>query len=129
MASLHAFTHSSTPLATMQVPADNKHSSDINVNYAHKWTFLVANQIRFAEKQSHCIRLTKPKQNTLSVWLEKIVTGGQCSNLFVEHLSLDEISFKRLKQLCIDYNVALVNLMPQNQPQKGSPSNVVKGPW
>jgi hypothetical protein len=125
MASLHAFTHSSTPLATMQVPADNSHSNDINVNHANKWTFLVANQIRFAEKQSYCIRLTKPKQSSLSLWLEKIVTGGQCSSLFVEQLSLDEISFKRLKQLCIDYKVALVNLMPHNE-HKG---NVVKGPW
>jgi hypothetical protein len=85
----------------------------------------VANHIRFADKQTYCIRLTKPKQQNLSLWLEKIVTGGQCANLFVEHLSLDEISFKRLKQLCIDYNVALVNLMPHNE-QKG---NVVKGPW
>lgn len=125
MASLHAFTNSSTPLATMQVPADNRHSKDLNVNHDHKWTFLVANHIRFAEKQTYCIRLSKPKQHSLSLWLEKIVMGGQCSNLFVEQLSLDEISFKRLKQLCIEYNVALVNLMPNNV-QKG---NVVKGPW
>lgn len=125
MASLHALTNTSTALATLQVPVDNRQSNDINVNYAHKWTFLVANQIRFAEKRAYCIRLTKPKQDNLSAWLEKIVTGGQCSNLFVEHLSLDEISFKRLKQLCIDYKVALVNLMPQNERR----NNVVKGPW
>jgi hypothetical protein len=125
MASLHAFTHSSTPLATMQVPAVNRHNNDINVEHAHKWTFLVAKHIRFTDKQNYCIRLTKPKQSSLSLWLEKIVTGGQCANLFVEHLSLDEVSFKRLKQLCIDYQVALVNLMPNNE-QKG---NVVQGPW
>jgi len=125
MASLHAFTNSSTPLATMQVPADKRLSNDINVNHAHKWTFLVANHIRFTEKQNYCIRLTKPKQQNLSLWLEKIVTGGQCANLFVEQLSLDEISFKRLKQLCIDYKVALVNLMPHNEQK----DNVVKGPW
>jgi hypothetical protein len=125
MASLHAFTNSSTPLATMQVPADNRHINDINVKHANKWTFLVANHIRFSEKKANCIRLIKPKQHGLSLWLEKIVTGGQCSNLFVEQLSLDEISFKRLKQLCIDYKVALVNLIP-NKEQK---DNVVKGPW
>ncbi len=85
----------------------------------------MANHIRFSEKQVNCIRLIKPKQNCLSLWLEKIVTGGQCSNLFVEHLSLDEVSFKRLKQLCIDYKVALVNLMPNKQQN----NNVVKGPW
>ncbi|MFT6989761.1 MAG: hypothetical protein ACJASL_001734 [Paraglaciecola sp.] len=124
MASLHAFTNNTSPLATMQVPADNRHN-DINVNHANKWTFLVANQIRFAEKQDYCIRITKPKQNILSLWLERIVIGGQCSSLFVEHLSLDEISFKRLKQLCIDYKVALVNLMPHNEQK----DNVVKGPW
>ncbi|WP_299071532.1 hypothetical protein [uncultured Paraglaciecola sp.] len=125
MASLHAFTHSSTPLATMQVPADNRHNGNINVSHANKWTFLVANHIRFTDKSAYCIRLTKPKQSDLSLWLEKIVTAGQCANLFVEHLSLDEISFKRLKQLCIDFNVALVNLMPQNEQK----DNVVKGPW
>jgi hypothetical protein len=125
MASLHAFTNSSSPLATLQVPADNRHSNDINANHGHKWTFLVANHIRFTDKQNYCIRLTKPKPKDLSLWLEKIVSGGQCSNLFVEQLSLDQISFKRLKQLCIDYNVALVNLMPISQQK----NNVVQGPW
>ena len=125
MASLHAFKNNSTPLAIMQVPADSGRQNDINVEHANKWTFLVANHIRFSEKQVNCIRLIKPKQSCLSLWLEKIVTGGQCSNLFVEHLSLDEVSFKRLKQLCIDYKVALVNLMPNKQQN----NNVVKGPW
>ena len=125
MSSLHAFTNRSTPLATMQVPSSSMHSNNINDNQSNRWTFLVANQIRFTEKQAYCVHLTKPRQNRLSGWLEKIVTGGQCSSLFVEHLSLDEISFKRLKQLCIEFNVVLVNLMPNND-QKG---NVVKGPW
>jgi hypothetical protein len=125
MASLHAFTNNSTPLATMQVPAENGHINDIDVNSVHKWTFLVANNIRFTNKQAFCISLAKPKQDCLSVWLEKLVTGGQCSNLFVEHLSLDEISFKRIKQLCIEHKVALINLMPNNMQK----SNVVKGPW
>jgi len=125
MASLHAFTNSSTPLATMQVPADNRHNNDIDVKHANKWTFLVANHIRYSGKPDYCIRMAKPKQYGLALCLEKIVTGEQCSSLFVEHLSLDEISFKRLKQLCLDYKVALVNLMPNNE-QKG---NVVQGPW
>ena len=125
MASLHAFTNNTSPLATLQVPAENRYNNEISVNHAHKWNFLVANQIRFTEKQSFCIHLSKPKQSELSSWLERIVVGGQCSNLFVEHLSLDEISFKRLKQLCIEYKVALVNLMPSNEQQ----DNVVRGPW
>jgi hypothetical protein len=125
MASLHAFTNSSTPLATMQVPTISSPNTAVNVIHANKWTFLVANCIRFTKKHTNCMSITKPNQNCLSLWLEKIVTGGQCSNLFVENLSLDEISFKRLKQLCIDYKVVLVNLIP-NVDQK---DNVVKGPW
>jgi hypothetical protein len=125
MASLHAFTNNSTPLASMQVPADKGHSNDINVKHSKKWTFLVAEHIRFSEKKDYCMRITKPTQKQLSLWLEKIVVGGQCSSLFVEQLSLDEISFKRLKQLCIDYKVSLVNLIPYNDQQ----DNVVKGPW
>jgi hypothetical protein len=123
MASLHAFTNSSVSLATLQVPTNNRHINELNRN--HKWTFLVANKIRFSEKPAYCIRIVKPEQNCLSLWLEKIVTGGQCSKLFVENLSLDEINFKRLKQQCLDYRVTLVNLMP-NKKIKGK---VVKGPW
>ncbi len=125
MASLHAFTNKSSPIASMQVPANNSHSNNINFEHANKWTFLVANHIRFSEKQNYCMRIIKPKQNQLSLWLEKIVIGGQCSSLFVEHLSLDEISFQRLNQLCIDFKVSLVNLIPINDQQ----DNVVKGPW
>ncbi len=125
MESLHTFTNSSSPLATMQVPAGIGHNKGINVKHISKWTFLVANHIRFSDKQANCIHMVKPKQQYLLLWLEKIIAGNQCENLFVEQLSLDEISFKRLKQLCIDYNVALVNLMP-NINQK---NNVVKGPW
>jgi hypothetical protein len=125
MESLHTFTNNASPLATMQVPTGINQNEGVNVKRINKWTFLVANHIRFSDKQANCIHMVKPKQPYLLLWLEKIIAGGQCENLFVEQLSLDEISFKRLKQLCIDYNVALVNLMP-NINQK---NNVVKGPW
>jgi hypothetical protein len=125
MESLHTFTNRSLLLATLQVPANENHKNDINVKHANKWTFLVANHIRFSEKQANCISLMKPEPQCLSSWLEKIVIGGQCSNLFVEQLSLDEVSFTRLKQLCLDYKVVLVNLMP-NTKQK---SNIMRGPW
>jgi len=125
MESLHTFKNSSSSLVTMQVPASSHHKNAIHVKHTNKWTFLVANHIRFSEKQANCISLIKPTSHCLSLWLEKIVTGGQCSNLFVEQLSLDEISFKRLKQLCLDYKVLLVNLMPN----KNQDSNIVKGPW
>ena len=36
MASLHAFTNNSTPLAIMQVPADRGHHNDISVKHANE---------------------------------------------------------------------------------------------
>ena len=125
MESLHTFTNSSSPLATMQVPTGINQNGGVNVKHINKWTFLVANLIRFSDKQANCIHMGKPNQQCLLLWLEKIVVGGQCDNLFVEQLSLDEVSLKLLKQLCHDYNVTLVNLTP-NINQK---NNVVKGPW
>lgn len=125
MPSLHAFTNRSTLLATLQVPTSKDQSINVDVAHSEKWTYLVANHIQFTEKQAYSIRIPKPKQVSLSLWLEKIVLGGQCSTLCVEQLSLDEISFKRLKQLCLDHEVALINLMPNNTQQ----DNVIQGPW
>ena len=125
MESLHTFTNNASPLATLQVPASESHKNNINIKHANKWTFLVANHIKFSEKQANCISLMRPKPHYLSLWLEKIVTGGQCSNLFVEQLLLDETSFQQLRQLCLDYKVVLVSLMPSTHQK----SNVVKGPW
>lgn len=89
-----------------------------------KWTYLLANNICFSEKADFVITLPKPQGSVLKDWLEKIIVSEQCSLLFVEQLSMDEISYKRIQQLCSVHNVALINLLP-----KVKAAQVVKGPW
>lgn len=89
-----------------------------------KWTYLIANSISFGEKADFVITLPKPPMAKLKEWLEKIVISGQCSLLFVEQLSIDEISYRRLRQLCTLHNVSLINLLPNIKA-----GQVVQGPW
>lgn len=126
MASVHAISNTSLPLSTMQVPVSrSKQLVDNRTSDPQKWTYLLANNIRFSDKQAYSIRMPKPEQSTLHLWVEKIVSSGQCAHLFIEQLSVDEVSFKRIKQLCTEYNVILVNLLRQEDMQ----NNVVQGPW
>lgn len=126
MASLHAFTQRSSSVVPAHIPVANLDQYvAIDSANAHKWTYLLANNIAFSDKQSKSIRLAKPEQSVLLVWLEKIITSGQCATLFVEQLSADEVSFKRLKQLCSDCQVTLVNLTLD----KSTDNNVIQGPW
>ena len=126
MASVHAISNTAPVLSTMQVPLSYKQSlAQDESRIEQKWTYLLANTIRFSDKPAYSIRLTKPAQANLAGWMEKIIIQGQCNRLFVEHLSLDEISFKRIKHLCNEHGVTLINLMHQQDLQ----ANVVKGPW
>lgn len=126
MASVHAISNTSLPLSTMQVPVSrSKPLVDNRTANPQKWTYLLANHIRFTDKQAYSIRMPKPEQSTLHLWVEKIVASGQCAHLFIEQLSVDEVSFKRIKQLCTEHNVTLVNLLRQEDIQ----NNVIQGPW
>ena len=89
-----------------------------------KWTYLLADRIKFDNAVQNAIRLKKPTGNVLLQWLEKIITGGQCSQLFVEQLDLNDLELMRIRHLCDQYGVVLVNLF--TQPQY---NNVIKGPW
>ncbi|WP_340679289.1 hypothetical protein [Paraglaciecola sp.] len=89
-----------------------------------KWTYVLANTISFGEKADFVITLPKPQTTVLKDWLEKIITSGQCSLLFVEQLSIDEISHRRIQHLCSIHNVTLVNLLPNTKS-----GLILKGPW
>lgn len=91
----------------------------------NKWTYLVANSIGFSDKLSQAIKLNRPNDETLYVWLEKIVMAGQCSVLFVECLNMDDLRSQRLKFLCEKMQVTLINLTLDTD----KPSNLVEGPW
>ena len=72
-----------------------------------KWTYLIANNITFTPSVSGAIRLTKPHNDTLLVWLEKIVKGGQCARIFVENLQLGNAQLAGITALCLAYGVEL----------------------
>ncbi|WJG07708.1 hypothetical protein [Aliiglaciecola sp. LCG003] len=90
-----------------------------------KWMYLLSNNIAFNSDVDGAIRLKKPNDEILFVWLEKIVEGGQCSILFVEELHLDDLRIQRLKYLCELHYVTLVNLTLDS----ATPKNLVVGPW
>ncbi|WP_339773439.1 hypothetical protein [uncultured Paraglaciecola sp.] len=88
-----------------------------------KWSYLIADNIAFTRPNTRCIKLKKPTQAQMIIWLEKLITADQCANIYVEQLQLDEMNQIRLTQLCAMHNVNVVNLMTQNQ------ASVIKGPW
>lgn len=90
-----------------------------------KWMYLISNRIAFSEKLNGAIRLIMPENDALYDWMAKIVNGGQCSILFVEDLNLDDFRTLRIRQLCEQHNVTLVNLTVG----EALPENLVVGPW
>jgi hypothetical protein len=101
--------------------------ASINLKTNHpprKWTYILANHIRLVNNTDAVIRLPRPHTNRLKSWVEKIVSAGQCEQIFVEQLSMDELSYKRLQQLCAQHQVKLVNLLINSKR-----AQVIKGPW
>jgi hypothetical protein len=128
MASLHAFVPAQDQAAFLNVSIHQQHRlHGLNQSKVkHKWTYLLANTIAFSDKQQQAIRVSKPHDSMLMQYLEKIITGGQCSTLFVEQMDLDEMSTLRVKQLCAIHHVGLVNLLVSDLGTKGK---LVRGPW
>ncbi|MFT4939281.1 MAG: hypothetical protein ACI88A_002320 [Paraglaciecola sp.] len=127
MASLHAFAPAQAQSAFLKVSIQqqNRLSSLKQLKPQHKWTYLLADTLIFSDKHQQAIRMAKPHRALLVKWLEKIISGGQCSTIFVEQMELDEMNTLRLKQLCLQHDVTLVNIV-LNNPQQGT---LVKGPW
>lgn len=127
MASLHALVdgHQQPVFIQVAVSQQDKLNKLINNHAQKKWTYLLANNVAFEDNKQFAIKLAKPVNDTLYCWLERIIQAGQSSVIFVEQLELDEISIKRLKQLCITHGVTLVNLL-LNTPKT---NNLLHGPW
>lgn len=110
---------------------NERHINNVKAQYgvieSHepKWMFLIANTIKFANKCDGAIRVTKPDDDMLYQWIERIAIGGQCSLLFVESLSLDDVRMQRIKSICEVSGVTLVNLTLDTQ----LPENLILGPW
>jgi len=128
MANLHALPLQAQRTAQAQQVVQQLVAPRVNQqaqsNVKQKWTYLLANSISFGEKADFVITLPKPQTAVLKDWLEKIIVSGQCSLLFVEQLSIDEISHRRIQHLCALHSVTLVNLLPNVKA-----GQVLKGPW
>jgi hypothetical protein len=125
MANLHALSFKSqrnTVVQQIVAPEFNLQIQGVN---QQKWTYLLANNIQFSEKADFVIKLPKPQVAMLKDWLEKIIVSEQCNLLFVEQLSMDEISYRRIQQLCSLHQVTLINLLPN----KKHSAQIVQGPW
>ncbi|GAB2675934.1 hypothetical protein Q4574_04320 [Aliiglaciecola sp. 3_MG-2023] len=90
-----------------------------------KWMYLISDRVSFSGKYERAIKLNKPSHDILFNWLEKIILGGQCSALFVEDLPIDDIRTTRIKGLCEQNLITLINLTLDSS----LPDNLVIGPW
>lgn len=99
--------------------------SSFALSCSAKWTYLIANNVKFNQPVDYAIAITRPSDDILFVWLEKLISSQQCSTIFVEHLNTADSRFKHIDFLCRMYKVALLSL----QPHAKLPENVVIGPW
>ncbi|MFA3790312.1 hypothetical protein AB6T38_04270 [Aliiglaciecola sp. SL4] len=90
-----------------------------------KWMYLISDRVSYAGKFEKAIKLNKPSQEVLFSWLEKIILGGQCSALFVEDLPIDDIRTAKIKSLCEQNFITLINLTLDGT----LPDNLIIGPW
>lgn len=90
-----------------------------------KWVYLVSNSLKFKRAEHNSQHLPKPDAEKTLEWLEKLISAGKTCALFVEELVLDELSRKRLEQLCRQFSVTLISL----SKQKSLDSNLIFGPW
>lgn len=129
MANLHALPVQAQRTAQAQQVVQQlvapRYNQQAQSSTHRKWTYLLANTISFGDKADFVITLPKPQTTVLKDWLEKIIVSEQCSLLFVEQLSIDEISYRRIQQLCSLHHVTLINLLPNNKHS----AQIVKGPW
>ncbi|MBN7821176.1 hypothetical protein KJY73_15835 [Bowmanella sp. Y26] len=90
-----------------------------------KWVYLLSNSLKFKRTEHNSQHLAKPDADKTLDWLEKLITAGKTCALFVEELFIDELSRKRLEQLCRQFSVTVVNI----SKEKNLDSNLIFGPW
>ncbi len=93
------------------------------------WSYLLANSVAFKKDVTHGIRIQKPNQEVMPAWIARLIQGGQCRTIYVENLSLPEADSQRIRQLCSQYSVTIVNVTVTPHTAGKAGSNVVTGPW
>lgn len=90
-----------------------------------KWTYLIANNIKFADKTNYAIKLPKPTSSTLYDWITVIAQAGQCGVLYIENLDFTHLQCQKTMRLCENKGITLVNLTVDSP----LPDNILVGPW
>ncbi|WP_026375014.1 hypothetical protein [Aestuariibacter salexigens] len=81
-----------------------------SVSKETKWTYLIANSLTFSSHINSAIRLSKPDNQTLMLWLERLISGSQCARIYVENLQLSHVQLAGITALCLAYGVELHNV-------------------
>lgn len=92
------------------------------------WNYLISNSVAFSKNVDHAIRIQKPEKEKMPEWISKLITGGQCSTLYVEDIDLDlqPTDSEMIRKLCKHYSVCLVNVRVDKSNRE---KNVALGPW
>ncbi|WP_245953127.1 deoxyguanosinetriphosphate triphosphohydrolase [Alteromonas aestuariivivens] len=93
------------------------------------WSYLISDSVAFKKDVLNAIRIQKPTQEKIPLWIRKLITSGQCTTIYVEDLSLPEQEQESIRRLCQEFSVSVVNVgvcLRGNQPVG---QNVVIGPW
>lgn len=101
-------------LASFEISKIPAHFSSNMFLNSTGWTYLIADNIRFSNKQAYSIHLPKPDKLTLINWLIKIAESGQTQNVFVEALDLNEAEALRVLNIFNFYGVRLINVGTKN---------------
>lgn len=89
------------------------------------WSYLIAESVAFNKEVDFAIRIQKPDEEKVPQWITKLITGGQCSSIYVENLSLNAEEQATIERLCRQHKVGLFSL---SVVQQGSPV-IIQGPW
>ena len=93
------------------------------------WSYLLADSVSFNKSATHGIRIQKPEEEKIPAWICRLITSGQCKNIYVENLNLPNAEKEIIQKLCKQYAVALFNLQVMNDDTHGTNRNVIFGPW
>lgn len=88
------------------------------------WSYLLADSLAFQRNVNHGIRIQKPDEEKVPVWIRRLITSGKCTTIYVENLALQDQDQEQISQLCAQYSVSLVSLKVDTNR-----SNVIRGPW
>lgn len=106
------------PLPNIEPPQPKPAKSE-----SRGWTYLMANSLAFKKEVNHGIRIRKPEQARVPVWISKLVKSGQCRTIYVEDLALPANMASYIEKLCDEHAVSLVNVSFEDA------RNIVVGPW